>query len=385
MKHAIRPAISGMEASKIREVANAGMEMEDVIPLWFGESDRPTPDVIKQAAVDALARDETRYAANVGIPELRTAIRDYSNDLYGCDLSTNQIAVTGSGMQAVMLTIQMLIEPGSNMVTIGPTWPNIPGTVRIMGGDARIVSLEETDGVWSLDLGKLLDAVDENTKVIFVNSPGNPTGWVMPREQQEELLRFARERGIWLLSDDVYSRVVYEGSHAPSFLEIAQPGERLISLNSFSKAWRMTGWRLGWVVAPEELLDQYAKLTEFNTSCQPPFVQHAGIAALRKGEDSLQNMMAELTVNRQLVTELLGPCEKLRISAPDAAFYAFFAVEGMDDSVATAKEILRATHVGLAPGAAFGPEGEGYLRICFANGTERLREALSRLADYFNA
>ena len=381
---AIRDAIHAMPESKIREVANAGMELDDVIPLWFGESDRPTPAVIKNAAIEALGRDETFYAANIGLADLRRTIRAYCNDLYGCSLEEGQISVTGSGMQAIMLSIQLLMEPGYNMVTVGPAWPNIPGSVEIMGAEPRIVGLEENGGAWSLDLEKLFARVDEKTRVIFINSPGNPTGWVMPREQQQALMQFARERGIWLLADDVYSRLYFNGRHAPSFLELAQPGDRLISINSFSKAWRMTGWRLGWVVAPQGLLEHFAKVTEFNTSCQPPFVQRAGIAALTEGEPALAEMMAELRSNRQMVMDRLGQCGNIRISEPEAAFYAFFAVEGMEDSVSTAKDILARTNVGMAPGAAFGAEGEGYLRLCFANRSERLAEALDRLVDYFN-
>lgn len=380
----IRERIAAMPSSKIREVAELGMGDPAVLPLWFGESDLPTPDYIKQAAAEALGRNETFYAPNNGIRPLREALSRYMERLYGRPVDPVRITVTASGIQAIMLTTQLLVGHGDNAVIIGPSWPNIPGTVDILGAEPRLVGLTETDGKWSLDMDRLFDHVDERTRAIIVNSPSNPTGWVMPADQQKALLDFARKRGIWIVSDEVYARIVYDGSHAPSFLELIEPEDRVVVVNSFSKAWLMTGWRLGWITAPPELLEHYGKLTEFNTSCQPPFVQHAGIAALEQGEETIKTIMAGLTENRALLTDYLGDHPRIRFAEPNAAFYAFFAIDGMGNSTDFAKTLLRETKVGLAPGAAFGAEGEGYLRLCFAKKPDMVREALDRLVTFLN-
>lgn len=378
----IRDRIAQMPSSKIREVAALGFDDPAVIPLWFGESDQPTPAFIKQAATDALQADETFYAPNHGIRPLREALSRYMEGLYGRAVDVDRITVTASGIQAVMLTTQLLVGHGDNAVIIGPVWPNIPGTVDILGAEPRMVGLTETDGQWSLDMDHLFSHCDDRTRAIIVNSPGNPTGWVMPREQQQALLDFARARGIWIVSDEVYSRIVYDAPYAPSFLELIEPDDRVVVINSFSKAWLMTGWRLGWITAPATLLEHYGKVAEYNTSCQPPFVQKAGIAALEQGEDSIAAMMAGLGKNRAMLTDYLGNHPKIRYAEPEAAFYAFFAVDGMSDSTQFAKDLLREAKVGLAPGAAFGVEGEGYLRLCFAKSPNLLEQALDRLIRF---
>ena len=254
MSLGIRDSIAALPASKIREVAELGMGREDVIPLWFGESDEPTPDFIKSAAKAAIDRDQTSYAPNSGLPVLRNAIARYCSGLYGTDITPAQVTVTASGMQGIMLTMQALVEPGDNVVAVGPCWPNILGTVAVMGGEPREVALTESGGRWSLEVERLFAACDDRTRAVFLNAPGNPTGWMISRDQQQAILDFCRPRGIWIICDDVYARMVYTGHHAPGFLEITGPEDRIISINSFSKAWQMTGWRLGWIVAPESLL-----------------------------------------------------------------------------------------------------------------------------------
>lgn len=379
MSLGIRDAITRMPASKIREVAELGLGREDVIPLWFGESDEPTPDFIKQAAKDAIDQDRTTYGPNSGLPALREAIARYCSGLYGKPITADQVTVTASGMQGIMLTMQALVEPGDNVVAVGPCWPNILGTVAVMGGEPREVCLDEVDGAWSLDVEKLFAACDGNTRAVFLNSPGNPTGWMISREQQQAILDFCRARGIWILGDDVYARMVYAGGHAPCFLEIAEAGDKVISINSFSKAWQMTGWRLGWVISPANLVPSYAMLNEFNIASPAPFVQLAGVEALDKGEAHISDMMSALRRKRDFVCTRLAECPTVRISPPDAAFYAFFAVEGMTDSLAAAKALLDQAGVGLAPGIAFGANGEGYLRLCFAASMAKLEQAMDKL------
>jgi len=196
----LRLAIERMPVSRIREVANKSMGLADVIPLWFGEPDVETPQFICDAAVQALADGETFYTPNRGVPELRTALASYSSALYDVPIDKDRITVTASGMSAMMLAHQLLVEPGSNIVCPTPQWPNVKGTVDVLGGDFRSVPLNFTGDDWKLDLDALCAAVDDKTRMIFVNSPGNPTGWVMPREQQKDLLEYCREQGLSLCS-----------------------------------------------------------------------------------------------------------------------------------------------------------------------------------------
>jgi aspartate/methionine/tyrosine aminotransferase len=296
----LRAAIEALPASRIREVANAGIGRKDVIPLWFGEPDVPTPSFICDAAADALAAGDTFYQPNAGILALREALADYMNRLYGTALTPGNVIVSASAMNALMLVMQALVDPGDVVVTTTPAWPNLPAVPRILSGAIRPVPLTPGNAGWRLDLDRLLDACDARTKVIFLNSPNNPTGWMMTSEQQREVLAFARPRGIWIVSDEVYARIVYDRPVAPSFLEFAEPEDRVIVVNSFSKSWAMTGWRLGWITAPKGLLETFEKLTEFNIAGPPGFVQRAGVVAARDGEQFVEQTVARFGRARDL-------------------------------------------------------------------------------------
>lgn len=378
--HAVRASIDALPASKIGEVANVAFGDPSIVPLWFGEGDLPTPSFICDAAADAMYRGETFYTFKRGIPPLRDAIAAYLTRLHAKPVSAERVAVTSAGMSAIMLACQTLIEPGDNVVIVSPVWPNINAAVEVMGGEARAVALEPTpEGGWRLDLERVMKACDAQTRAIFVNSPSNPTGWMMSRAEAEALLAFARRRGIWLMSDEVYERIVYDRPVAASLLDVAEPEDRIIVINSFSKSWAMTGWRLGWMVTSDELLASIDKLIEFNTSGAPTFLQHGAVAAIRDGEDFVAAMVERCRAGRDIIIDGLARFPRVTVATPDGAFYAFFRVDGMTDSLEYAKDIVRRCKVGLAPGAAFGPAGEGYLRLCFASSPERLNEALERL------
>ena len=376
----IRPAIETLEGSLIRHVSDAHMGREGLIPLWFGEPDLPTPDFIKAAANQALVDNHVFYTQNRGIPPLREAISDYVTRLHARPIGIDRLTITGSGMNAIMLTSQLLVDKGDNMVVVGPVWPNCRETVHVMGGEAREVAMRsDADGRWRLDLDELMDACDERTVGVFVNSPGNPTGWVMEAEEQDALLALCRPRGLYVVADEVYVRLAYDRPRAPSFLDVAEDDDRLIVINSFSKSWSMTGWRLGWLTHPPALGDAFAKLNEYNLAAPTTFVQHAGVTAVRDGEDFVVEMVERYRRNRDLVFQRLAAMPRVRLSRPEGAFYAFFAVEGMKDSVAFAHKLIADTGVGLAPGLAFGPAGEGWLRLCFAAEADTLSRALDRL------
>lgn len=391
-----RAAVQSLVASHIREVANAGMGRADVLPFWFGEPDEVTPDFIREAAKSALDAGDTFYTHNLGLPELREALARYSTDLHQ-PVSAEHIAVTSSGVSALMLVAQLLLNPGDRVVIVTPLWPNLIEIPKILGAEVISVPLRlsthRADPIWELDLDRLLDALTPDTKALLINSPNNPTGWTMPRAQQQIVLDHCRKHGIWLLADDVYERLVYDipaGTRlcAPSFLDIAEMNERVVSTNSFSKSWLMTGWRLGWMQVPTSLMPDLGKLIEYNTSCAPGFVQKAGIVAVEQGEDIVTHSIARYTKARNFLYEQLSR-EVFRDAGviaprPAGAMYLFFRIEGETDSLALCKRLVAEAGLGLAPGSAFGPEGEGAIRWCFASAIERLALGVQRLEDFLS-
>jgi aspartate aminotransferase len=373
-------SIATLPETAITEVAMSAFGDADVVPLWFGESDLVTPDFVRAAATAGLGAGETFYTWQRGIPELRKALSAYTERLYGTSCPADRISVTTGGMQAILLSCQLLLDPGDNIVIVSPIWPNITSATRLMRGEPRYVALDRNpEGGWHLDQQKLFDAVDGRTRAIFVNSPGNPTGWVMSSEEQKALLDFTRKRGIWIMADEVYARLIYTRPVAPSFLEIATPEDSVIVLNSFSKPWAMTGWRIGWLTHPAAIGDQFAKLVQINTSGLPAFLQKGAIAALEQGDAFVQTMVDRCRAGGEQVFQRLSGLPRVRISRPDAAFYAFFTVDGVDDTLSFCKTLARKHKVGLAPGEAFGPGGRGNIRLCFASSAERLSTGLDRI------
>jgi len=380
----IRRAIRTLRSSQIRTVSHEAMGRDDVIPLWFGEPDQPTPKFICDAAAEALGAGRTFYTENRGIPPLRSVLSEYMTNLYSVPVEEDRITVTVAAMNAIMMVMQSIVEPGDNVIVVEPLWPNCRETVAVMDGEPRLIQLDEVDGRWQLDLDRLFDACDERTKAIFVNSPGNPTGWVMPQEQQQAMLEFCRKKRIWIIADEVYARLIYDRPYAPSFVEIAEPEDPVIAVNSFSKTWSMTGWRLGWLTAPPSLGPVFAELNEYNVAGATTFVQHAGVVAVRDGEDFVEKTRERYRIGRDLVYQRLSSMGRVRLSFPEAAFYAFFGVDGMTNSLEYCQQILRETNVGIAPGSAFGDAGEGHLRVCFASSPENLSEAMDRLEPFFS-
>lgn len=389
-----RASIQSLRASRIREVANAGMGRSDVLPFWFGEPDEVTPAFIRDAAKHSLDAGETFYTQNFGLPALREALAAYSSRLHK-PTQASSIALTSSGVSALMLTAQLLLNPGDRVVIVTPLWPNLVEIPKILSVEVVTVSLQlntkKTDPVWELDLDELLDALTPGTQALLLNSPNNPTGWVITREQQDIVLAHCRKHGIWLIADDVYERLVYDQaadtpSCAPSFLDLAEPNERVVSINSFSKSWLMTGWRLGWIQAPESLIADLGKLIEYNTSCAPGFVQQAGIVAIERGEEIITHTLERYTRARNYLYEQLSRpfFREAGIIAPlpKGAMYVFFKIQGEKDSLALCKQLVAEAGLGLAPGSAFGPEGEGAIRWCFASSLDKLELGVQRLENF---
>ncbi len=380
----LRTSLDALPASRIREVANAALGRDDIVKFWFGEGDLPTPEFIRVAAKQALDAGETFYNHNLGIAELRQAIADYASKLHGVRIEPDRIAVTSAGVNALSLIAQALFDPGDRVAIVTPVWPNLTSIPRIMGAEVVRVPLDCRAGVWSLDLQKLIDAAAPGTRAVIVNSPNNPTGWTMPQADWNALLAHCRRHGIWLVSDDAYERLVYTGEpHAPGVLARIEDGERFISANTFSKSWTMTGWRLGWLIAPSRFVADFGKLVEFNTSCAPPFVQRAGIVAIRDGDPLIRDTVARLQRARDLLVQRLRALPGIEAAAPAGAMYLFFRIPGRsDDSLAFAKDLVTRSGLGLAPGIAFGAEGEGYLRWCFAATEALIEQGVERLARH---
>ncbi|OED42876.1 aspartate/tyrosine/aromatic aminotransferase [Chromatiales bacterium (ex Bugula neritina AB1)] len=384
LHNSISSRARALEASKIRAIAELGMHDPDVIPLWFGESAWRTGRVIVDAAIAALKAGNHLYQPNNGAVKLRQAICTYSNELLGSRIMPPQVTVTPSGMQGLMLAAEFLVTPGDRVVALEPSWPNIIGAFKATGAEIASVVITPKSGHWALDVEELIAALTPDTKAIVINSPNNPTGWTMNMEEQRMVLEHCRRHGIWIVADDVYTRLYRHGRHAPSFLSIAEPEDRLISVNSFSKCWSMTGWRLGWIVAPAAFEAKLGQLTEFNTSCTAGFVQEAGVAALQYGEAEIADLLEKIQTGYELTAERLSTFSRVEFIEPDGAFYCFFCVDGLTDSFAAASEILDQTKVGLAPGVAFGPQGEGYLRLCYAQPADVLEEAFVRLEPFLS-
>jgi aspartate/methionine/tyrosine aminotransferase len=381
----MRQAIARLQGSLIREIANAGMGRPDVLAFWFGESDEATPEVIRRAAIASLERGETFYAQNLGLPELREELARYTSSLHP-PLEAGRVVVTSGGVSGLMLAAQALVDAGDEVVVVTPVWPNLLAQPAIMGATVRSVALEPVAGAWTLDMDRLLAAVTPRTRMLVVNAPSNPTGWTLARAEQRRILDHCRATGTWLLADEVYERLYFEPSErgcAPSFLDVAMPADRLIVAHSFSKSFLMTGWRLGWLVVPATLTDALGKLIEFNTSCASVFTQRAALAALAHRDAITPAIVAHLKTCRDTLVPLLAALPGVQVAAPRGGMYAFFRLDGFDDSLDVARRLVTEAGLGLAPGAAFAPEARGWLRWCFATrDPARLVEGVRRLRDW---
>jgi aspartate/methionine/tyrosine aminotransferase len=380
-----RSVAHDLVASRIREVANAGIGRSGVLPFWFGEPDEATPQFIRDAAKEALDAGDVFYTSNYGIPPLRDTIARYMSGLHR-PVDSERVAVTSAGISALMLLSQLILDPGDRVVAVTPIWPNLVEIPRILGAQVERVKLR-FGRTWELDLDELLDALTPDTRAVFINSPNNPTGWVITREQQEAILAHCRKHGIWVIGDDVYERMVFsdaDAGHAcaPSFLDLATPEDRVISAHSFSKSWLMTGWRLGWLVVPPALSADLGKLIEYNTSCVPGFIQQAGIVAIERGEEVIAKTRRRYQEARDFLYERLNALPGIEAPKPKGAMYLFFRVDGEKDTLALCKRLVTEAGLGLAPGSAFGDEGEGYIRWCFASSIERLDEGVRKLEGF---
>jgi aspartate/methionine/tyrosine aminotransferase len=380
-------SVEAVPHSRIRELAEIAMGMEGVLRLYFGESNLPTPGYIKQAASRAMAQGFTYYTENAGLPSLRTAIAAHYRRLQQVELDpATEIVITASGVQALNVAIRCVLDPGDEALVLSPVWPNGPSIVTMANGVARQIPHPFFGGRYHVDFDALEAAVNARTRLLLYTSPSNPLGWVATDGEQQRLLDFARRHNLWLLADEVYDRLYYSGPAlgcpVPSVLRKATRDDAVIVVHSFSKSYCMTGWRVGWLAARRDLAAKATQMNEFIISHAPSFAQKAGECALAEGETELVGMLGRLKQNRDFCLSALSHIPGVTVPAPDGAFYLFPRIEGLTDSFAFCKRLLEETRVGLAPGVAFGPGGEGSVRICYAAERAILEPALERLARF---
>jgi aspartate/methionine/tyrosine aminotransferase len=379
---AITPPARSEPDSGILTAAMYGFSKPGIIPLWSGEGNLPTPEVFSRAVSESLAQGETFYTYNRGIPDLREALARYHSRNFGRAFAADNFFVTGGGMQAIQIAIQMIAGEDDEIIIPTPAWPNYAGPLRLQGSRPVEVTMDFRNGRWSLDFDRLFDAITPRTRAICLNSPSNPLGWTASRNDLVAIRDVCRKHGIWILGDEVYNRFYFgsEGPRAPSFLDVCDVEEQLLLANTFSKNWAMTGWRVGWLQAPRQLGATIERFIQYNTSGTATFLQRGCVAALDHGEDFIARQVAKARSNRDLVVDRLKPFPQISFQVPDGAFYLFFAIAGMTDSMATTLRIIDEANVGFAPGGTFGPGGEGHLRMCFLRDPDKLDEAMQRFS-----
>ncbi len=376
--------------SGIIQVFNYGRDREGIIPMWVGQGDLPTPKFIYDAAVRSLEAGETFYTYQRGLPELRQTLADYHARLYRKPFDAENFFITGSGMQAMQTVVQAIAGEGDEIVVPSPAWTNYPAPMRLAGVKPVEVPLDFANGSWSLDLDKLFDAVTPRTRAICANTPSNPLGWVMSADDILAIRDFCRQRGIWIVADEVYARFYYgpgseNGALPPSFLDVCETDEQFLLVNTFSKNWAMTGWRVGWLQAPKAMGQVIENLVQYNTSGTAAFMQRACITAMQDGEALVAQQVEQSRIGRDIVCSALRQAPGVRFQEPEGAFYLFFSIDGVQDSAAFTRRMIDEIAVGLAPGTAFGPGGDNFMRLCYARSAASLEEAMGRLVPWLNA
>ncbi|MER8714433.1 pyridoxal phosphate-dependent aminotransferase [Mesorhizobium sp. M1295] len=368
--------------SGIVALMNRGRGRDGMIPLWAGEGDLPTPAFITDAAAKALAAGETFYTWQRGIPELRQALARYYTRHFGKTFANEEFIVTGSGMHAIQMAIDAVAGKGDELVYLSPAWPNFAAAAGVAGAVPVAVTLDQSGNGWSCDIDKIAAAITPRTKALFVNTPSNPTGWTADKETLQAILDLARERGLWIIADEIYSLFHYGHGRAASFIDIMADEDRILFVNSFSKNWAMTGWRIGWIKIHPALQQVFENLVQYSTSGVAQFMQRGAVVALDEGDAFIVEQVERARAARDLVCGILAETGRARFTVPQGAFYLFFAVDGITDSRAAAFDMVDRANVGLAPGTAFGPGGEAFLRLCFHRRLDQLEEAAHRLAKW---
>ena len=385
----LAPSAERVPASRIRALADVAFGMEDVLSLQFGESTLPTPPYVIEAVNRAAQEGWTYYSPNQGLPSLRAAIANLIARLHGVEIDAGEIQINSGGVQALNLAIKCVIDPGDEAIVLSPNWPNGSAMIEMCGGRAVEVPMARAGQRFTPDAEAMESALTPRTRLLLYASPSNPLGWTATVAEQQMLLEFARRHGLWLLTDEVYERIYYGGQGAagagqiaPSMLKLCSREDAVIVVNSFSKTYCMTGWRLGWMVSRADFVQKAAQLNEFIVSHAPTMIQRGGEAAIAHGEDDIAAMVEEFQERRDFCAGMLREVSGVNLPEPEGAFYLFPQLEGVDDSYQFSLDLLRRTHVAVAPGSAFGNGGEGSIRICYAPGMDVLKPAMERICEF---
>jgi aspartate/methionine/tyrosine aminotransferase len=378
----IRPQIRDLQVENIARLAHLARDIPDVITLWYGEGDQVTPAFIRDAAKASLDRGETFYVPDMrGWPPLTAALAAYQTRLHGRSIGVERSTVTPGGMQAVYLALALVAEMGTNVVYLEPQWPNIRHAIHVVGAEPRPVALREASGAWRLDLDAVRRACDARTRAIVFSTPSNPMGWTASEDELRALLALGRERGVWIVSDELYNRLRFGADSAPSILSIAEDEDLALSVNGFSKAWAMTGWRVGWLTHPPSVGPALSAMTQYVNSGVSAFAQAGALAALEAGEDTAHAIRDRCAEGVEIAYRILGPVNRIRLSdRPRAGMYVFFAVEGEADAAPLCRRLLEEARVGLAPGWLFGEAARAHLRMCVCRNPAEVEEACRRIA-----
>jgi aspartate aminotransferase len=381
----IRAQIRDLHTESIADLALRARELGDVIPLWYGEGDMVTPAFIRDAAKAGFDEGLTFYIPNMrGHPPLIEALSEYQSRIHGQPIPVSRTTVTPSGMQALYMALELLVDSGTNVVYVAPQWPNIHNAIHLIGGEPRPFALD-VDGDWKLDLDRLFATCDARTRAVFLSTPCNPTGWTASREELLALLEFSRRTGIWIISDEVYNRLYFDAEAAPSILQVAEDGDRVLSVNSFSKAWAMTGWRVGWLTHPSGIADQIGAMTQLINSGTSGPVQAGAVAAIKQGEPLVSEIRERIRVGLDLAYDKLPRIPGIRLpKKPRGGMYAFFALEGEHDARRACAAILEKARVGLAPGYLFGRSAKAFMRMCVCRDRDQIATALERMLETMN-
>ena len=377
-----RDVITNLSHNAGAELLNYARSKEGVLSLAQGEGDQPTPDFIIEAAYKAMKDGQTFYSPVLGVPQLRQDIANYYSHHYDLSLPTNRIFVTGSGTTAMHLALTAVVNEGDEILAVTPIWKNLLGAVEIAQGRIKDVPLENYDGQWSLDLDRLFDSVSAQTKALIIVSPSNPTGWVLPKKDVKAVLDFAREHDLWIISDEVYTRTTFDAPRAPSFLDFAEEDDKLFVVNSFSKLWAMTGWRLGWLVGPSRAEDIIRNIAIYDNMGTSTFSQYGAMEALRHGEDHIAETRALWRESRDYVLKRFENHSRIKMLQSDATFYGLIHIDGEEDCIDLARRLINEARLSLSPGVAFGQNCKGYLRLCLGVSRAKLDEALDRLERF---
>jgi aspartate/methionine/tyrosine aminotransferase len=395
---AIRPEAREAPESGIVEVYNYGRGRQGLIPLWVGEGDLPTPDFIRDAAKAALDQGETFYTYQRGVPELRQAIAAYMTRHYGAPhaggaFTPERFFVTAGGMHAIQIALRLVCGAGDEVILPTPAWPNFLGAAIAVGARTVFAPMRRGPdaagrpgkGKWTLDVDLIESLITPATRAILVNTPSNPTGWTATADEIAATLALARKHGLWIVADEIYGRFFYAGERAPSFHDQMQAGDRVLFVQTMSKNWAMTGWRLGWIEAPPQLGQAIENLIQYSSSGSPVFVQRAATVALDRGEAFVEESKARARAARGVLADALRATGRVDFGEPDGAFYLFAHVEGVEDTRALALRLVDEAGVGVAPGTAFGPGGAPYLRLCYARDPRDVAEVAARMTRWLAA